>query len=157
MNESAGRSGRRSCAIWRHDSMHKAVPIVVLAALLTGCGDNKQESARTPAATATAAASAEPLAGYSEGVRKYYAGADPKAADDPNADPEVKYFQPPRPAETGLGGTITLTGANIGVKVETTVEDVKTVESGGKRYTAVGLKLKADGIAQLNSPLESAD
>src|SRR3954451_6348699 len=120
--------------------MHKAVPILAALVVLVGCGDSKPAATPAPKATATAAAAATaaPLAGYSEGVRKYYAGADPKAADDPTADAEVNYFQPPRPAETGLGGTITLTGANIGVKVETTVTGVKTIESAGKQYTAVG-------------------
>ena len=60
--------------------MHKAVPIFALVALLAGCGGDKQDPTPTPAATATATATVaadDPLAGYSEGVRKYYAGADP--------------------------------------------------------------------------------
>src|SRR4051812_18064368 len=114
--------------------MHKAVLILVLVALVAGCGDDKPEPTPTPSVTttATAAPTGDPLAGYSEGVRKYYAGADLAAPDDPNADPEVKYFQPPRPANAGLGETIRLTGSNIGVQVDVTATGVKQVEAGGK-------------------------
>jgi hypothetical protein len=122
---------------------------------LAGCGhDARPSSSATPEATATAAAN--PLAGYSEGVQKYYAGAQLDAADDPNADAEVKYFQPPMPAETSAGDAITLTGSNIGVRLQVTVSGVRTVRAGGKPYTAVDLRLENNGITVYQGVLENA-
>jgi hypothetical protein len=128
----------------------KALVILLLAAAAAGCGDSK------PPAATTATATADGLAGYSQGVRQYYAGAELDAADDPNADVEVQYFQPPRPAEAGVGETIALTGSNIGVLMQVTVTGVDTVEAGGERYTAVHLKLVNDGITVYDGELQSA-
>jgi hypothetical protein len=138
--------------------MRKAVPFLVLVALLAGCGNDKPAATPTPVATATATATDDPLAGYSEGVRKYYAGADLAAADDPNADAEVKYFQPPRPAEAKVGETITLTGGNIGVQTDVTVTKVDSIEVGGKPFTAVSLELDNDagGMTVFESEIKSA-
>jgi len=140
--------------------MHKAVPILALVALLAGCGDgDKQDPKPTPTATATATvAQDDPLAGYSEGVRNYYGGADPTAVDDPNADAEVRYFQPPRPGEAKLGEQIILTGANIGVETGVTVTKVDTVKVDGKDYAAVELALDngVGGITVLDTELKSA-
>jgi hypothetical protein len=129
-----------------------AVVILVLAAAVAGCGDSKKPAAATPTATATAT----DLAGYSQGVRDYYAGANLAAADDPNADAEEQYFQPPRPAESALGGTITLTGTNIGVRMRVTLTKLDAVSAGGKRYTAAHLRLVNDGITVYEGELKSA-
>src|SRR3954468_16717083 len=112
--------------------MRKAVLIFALAALLAGCGGNDQP---TPTPTATATSQAAPaedpgLADYTEGVRKYYAGADLAAAEQPGADAEQKYFQPPRPAQARFGEPIRLTGANIGLQANVTPTAIKTVEAG---------------------------
>jgi hypothetical protein len=132
----------------------KALVILVLAAgALAGCGDSKQPREAAPP---TATPAADGLAGYSEGVRKYYAGANLDAADDPNADAEVQYFQPPRPAEAAVGDTITLTGSNIGVRMRVTLTQVDTLRAGGKRFTAVHLRMLNDGITVYDGELKSA-
>ena len=140
--------------------MRKAVSIFALAALLAGCGGKDQPPPAPTATAATQAASAEDpaLAGYTEGVRRYYAGANLEAADQPGADAEEKYFQPPRPAQARLGETIRLTGANIGVQADVTPTAVKTVEAGGKRYTAVEVEIDndADGITVYEGELRQA-
>ncbi len=137
--------------------MHKAVFILALVALLAGCGGgDKPDPAPTATATATVA-EADPLAGYSDGVRDYYAGANPAAVDDPNADAEVRYFQPPRPGEAKLGEQIILTGANIGVETAVTVTKVDTVKVDGKDYVAVELELDngVGGITVLDTDLKT--
>src|SRR5262245_8849496 len=94
------------------------IPLLALA----GCGHDARPTS-SPAPTA-AATPADPLAAWSDGVRKYYAGAHLDAANDPNADAEVQYFQPPMPAETTAGDAITLTGSNIGVRLQVMVSKV---------------------------------
>ena len=140
--------------------MRKAVLIFALAALLAGCGDNdKQAPAPTATATTKAAPAEDPaLADYTEGVRKYYSGAELQAAGQPGADAEQKYFQPPRPAQARLGEKIRLTGANIGVQADVTPTAVKTVEAGGKQYTAVEVEIDndADGITVYDGELRMA-
>jgi hypothetical protein len=136
--------------------MRKAVPTLAVLVLLAGCGGGSKPA---PTATATASAAADKsLAGYSAGVRKYYTGAKPEAADDPNADAEERYFQPPRPAQVNLGETITLTGSNIGVQLGATATAIKTVRAGGKEYTAIELELDNDkgGITVYDGELKSA-
>jgi hypothetical protein len=142
--------------------MRKAVPILLLAAVLAaGCGDSGKSDAGAAAPTPSAAIPKPPsddaLAGYSEGVQRHYAGANLAAADDPNAGVEERYFQPPRPAEAGLGETIVLTGSNIGVQIAVTVDAVKRVEIDGTPYQTVELTLKnSDGITVLDGELKSA-
>jgi hypothetical protein len=129
--------------------MRKAVPFL-LAALLAGCGgSDKPEPTPAPAPA---------LAGYSAGVRAYYEGAQLDAADDPEADAEVKFFQPPRPAQARLGETIRLTGVNIGVQVDVTPTAVKTVSARGKDYTAVEVEVSNDagGITVYDGELRMA-
>jgi hypothetical protein len=128
--------------------------ISLLAAALAGCGHDAAPS--SPAAPKVSATRADPLAGYSQGVRKYYAGAQLDAADDPSADAEVQYFQPPKPAQTAAGDAITLTGSNIGVRMQVTVEGVRTVRAGGKAYTAVDLRMKNSGITVYQGELREA-
>jgi hypothetical protein len=141
--------------------MRKAVPILVLVAVFAGCGGDKPKPTPTPTPEVTATPTLAPdeaLAGYSKGVQEYYRGADLAAAEDPGADPEVKYFQPPRPGEAGLGETIRLTGSNIGVQVDVTPTAVKKVKAGGKEYTAVEVEFNndADGITVLDSEVANA-
>jgi hypothetical protein len=138
--------------------MHKSVLIFALAGVLSGCG-----GAHSPASTARSSppatsASKDPLAHFSEGVRRYYAGAQPDAADDPNADAEERYFQPPRPAQAKLGDAITLTGSNIGVQLAVTPTTLTTVTVGGKRFNAVEVELDNDdgGIAVYDGELRMA-
>src|SRR4051812_47220452 len=115
---------------------------LVLIAALTGCGSTERPRVATPTPTAD-----DSLAGYSEGVRTYYGGEHLDTGDDPNADVEAQYHQPPKPAEARLGGAITLTGSNIGVRMRVTVTAVHAVRAGGKRLTAVDLTLANTGIA----------
>ncbi|WP_028062229.1 hypothetical protein [Solirubrobacter soli] len=133
--------------------MRKLLLLIPLLAM-AGCGHDARPSS-SAAAKATATPTADPLAAYSEGVRKYYVGAQLDAADDPNADAEVKYFQPPMPAETTAGDAITLTGSNIGVRLRVTVSGVRTVRAGGKPYTAVDVRLKNDGITVYQGVLQN--
>ena len=67
----------------------------------------------------------------------------PEAEEGSIEDVEAEYHQPPKPAEAGLGETITLTGTNIGVRLRVTVTGVKRVSS----YLAVELALENTGIA----------
>lgn len=62
---------------------------------------------------------------------------------DSEIDIEVEYHQPPSPPEAGVGDTITLTGTNIGVRLEVDVKRIRTTE----RYTYVDLALVNTGIA----------
>jgi hypothetical protein len=126
--------------------------IPLLAATVAGCGQSTPDAAPAPRTAATP----DQLAGYSDGVRKYYTGARLSAADAPDADAEEKYFQPPRPAQAGLGRSITLTGANIGVRMKVTVTAVETVHEGGETYSAVDLRLKSTGITIYDGELRSA-
>jgi hypothetical protein len=135
--------------------MRKLLLLIPLLAA-AGCGhDARPSSSAAPEATATPAA-ANPLAGYSEGVRKYYDGAQLDAADDPSADAEVQYFQPPMPAKTAAGDAITLTGSNIGVRMRVTVSGTHAVHVKGKPYTAVDVKLENIGITVYQGELRQA-
>jgi hypothetical protein len=128
--------------------------IPLVAAALAGCGhDTAPSPSPAPKASATPV---DPLAGYPEGVRKYYAGAQLDAADDPSADAEVQYFQPPKPAQTAAGDAITLTGTNIGVRMRVTVEGVRTLHAGGEAYTAVDLRMNNSGITVYQGELREA-
>jgi hypothetical protein len=138
--------------------MRKYLLLISLLAVTAGCGHDDRPAASTPAPTSAPpkAAAQDPLAAYSEGVRKYYVGADLAAADDPSADAEVQYFQPPRPAETKAGDAITLTGSNIGVRMKVTVSGVHPVRVAGKPYTAVDVRLDNTGITVYQGELRSA-
>jgi hypothetical protein len=135
--------------------MRKLLVIAVLALLIVGCGSKQAEKTPAPAATKAAQeldehghdlalAEKESLDGYSQGVRDYY-GDDVAVGKtgDQEMDVEIEYHQPPRPAEAAVGDTITLTGTNIGVRLEVKVTKVSDV--GDK--TAVHLDLNNNGIA----------
>jgi len=131
--------------------MRKLIVIAFLL-VLAGCGGHDDP----PRPTATPTASAEPeaeheLEGYSQGVRDYYGEAH-EHADGETGDIEAEYHQPPKPAEAGLGETITLTGTNIGVRMEVTVTDV---ERAGDNV-AVHLHMENTGITVYEAPLEHA-
>ncbi|HWK27579.1 MAG TPA: hypothetical protein VNS09_13510 [Solirubrobacter sp.] len=126
--------------------MHKWVTTIALAALIAGCGDKAATSDPTPAPRATG------LEGYSKGVRDYYVSLAPAPPDDEHAAIEAEYHQPPKPAEAPLGGTITLTGTNIGVRLRATVKRVEPVGD----HTAVQLALENTGITVYEGPLREA-
>jgi hypothetical protein len=128
--------------------MRNAVLIPLLAAALTACGGSDKPPA-TPTPTATPA---DALAGYSEGVRSYYGGA----AADPHGGVEAEYHQPPKPAEATVGEPITLTGSNIGVRMDVTVTGTRTVRVSGEAYTAVELELESTGITVYEGELRNA-
>ena len=114
----------------------------------------RQRSCDTPTPTPTpTAAEADALEGYSQGVKDFY-GTDvhPETEEGSVEDVEAEYHQPPKPAEAGLGETITLTGSNIGVRMRVTVTGVKRVSS----YQAVELELESTGITNYEGPISSA-
>jgi hypothetical protein len=137
--------------------MRKLLGTVLLAVLLAGCGEKKQAATTTPEAKATATATAtkreDPdLAGYSQGVKDYYVEIHNEPTGDAETDIETEYHQPPRPAQAGLGETITLTGTNIGIRLRATVTKVERVGS----HTAVHVKLRNTGITVYEAPLQNA-
>lgn len=124
--------------------MRRLIALATLL-LLAGCGSE-------PAPRPAAAKPANPYAVYSDGVRAFYGDAPVVSDGDPETDVEIEYHQPPKPAETSVGQTITLTGTNIGVRMEVRVERVRTVGS----QVAVDLALHNTGIAVYEGPLASA-
>jgi hypothetical protein len=142
------------------------VAITVLAALVAGCGSEERAATSPPAPTATAADSPEHEAphgfepGHTAAVRRYY--GEPHEHDGENASIEAKFHQPPKPATGGIGDTIVLTGTNIGVRVRATVTgvsepaEVERRARPGKRWLAVGLRLRVTGIAILEDQLRQA-
>jgi hypothetical protein len=126
--------------------------VIACLLLLAGCGgdDDPPRATATPTASAEAEAEHE-LEGYSQGVRDYY-GTPHEHADSEAGNVEAEYHQPPMPAEAGLGETITLTGTNIGVRMEVTVTDVERVGDN----VAVHLHMENTGITVYESPLENA-
>jgi hypothetical protein len=134
--------------------MRKPFFLIALLAL-AGCGAKAPTDAATPAPTIAAEPAAD-LSGWPEGVRSYYAGAHLDAADDPSADAEEQYFQPPMPAETEAGDAITLTGSNIGVRMRVTVSGAHPVRVKGKPFTAVDVRLENTGITIYEGELRQA-
>jgi len=131
--------------------MRNLLGVLALAALLAGCGSDSKTSEPKPTATATATAEPEgahDLDGYSEGVKAYY-GASHAHGDGV----EEEYHQPPMPPETALGGPITLTGSNIGVRLVVTA--TKVGREGD--FTAVELDLQNTGIANYESTFRNAE
>jgi hypothetical protein len=133
-------------------------PLLAVAALalvmVAGCGsDKKAEPSPTASPTPVATRAEDPdLAGYSQGVKDYYVEIHNEPTGDAETDVEIEYHQPPRPAEAGLGESITLTGTNIGIRQKVTV--TKVDRAGG--YTAVHLKLENTGITVYEAPLRNA-
>jgi hypothetical protein len=138
--------------------------IAVVAALAAGCGsgdDQESAAARTTVATPAPTASPEPGTGHgfekghSRAVREYYGDVH-----GPEAGVEGEYHQPPSPATGGIGDTITLTGANIGVRFDVTVtgliDPATTAQRPreGMRYVGVGLQMVSTGITILDDELD---
>jgi len=138
--------------------MRKLLSMVMLAALVVGCGGDEAPQAGS---TVTPAAAEEhqgethelDLEGYSQGVKDYYGGAHKHDPDDELASIEAEYHQPPKPAEANLGEAIELTGTEIGVRFRVTPTDVKPLNDD---LMAVYLNLKSTGIAIYERPLEQA-
>jgi hypothetical protein len=147
--------------------------IVALGILVAGCGsDDPPPAASGPTPEPVADVQeeehghadeprGEPFEkGHSRAVREFYGGGEAPVA--PESDIEAEYHQPPRPATGKIGDTITLTGTNIGVRLETTVTELldplqaARPPHSGKRYVGIGLELESTGIAIHDSPLESA-
>jgi hypothetical protein len=76
----------------------------------------------------------------------------PQQAPVTHEDIESEYHKPPSPARSALGGTITLTGTNIGIRQKVTVTGVSQT---GK-WLAVQLRLENTGITNYEGPLRSA-
>jgi hypothetical protein len=135
--------------------MRKLLAGALLVLTFSACGDKDgaPEPRTTPAPAATTAADSHDLDGYSEGVKAYYgADAHPEAEPGSIEDVESEYHQPPKPAEAKLGETITLTGSNIGVRLDVTVEQVRRVDD----YLAVDVALDSTGITNYEGPFENA-
>jgi hypothetical protein len=135
--------------------MRKLLVALAVAALFAGCGDNDNDpaaKAATPAPSAPAERHELDLEGYSEGVQRYYGGARPHEGGDDLASVEAEYHQPPEPPEASAGETITLTGTNIGVRMEVTLKSVKPSAD----RTEVRLRLENTGIAVYEGPLQHA-
>ena len=138
--------------------MRSLFAVAVLAlSMLAGCGSSEKRAEPTPTATPTATPAPEraedpDLAGYSQGVKDYYVEIHNEPTGDAETDVEIEYHQPPRPAEAGLGESITLTGTNIGIRQKVTVTKVDRVGD----YTAVHLKLENTGITVYEAPLRNA-
>jgi hypothetical protein len=129
--------------------------IAVLAVLSVGCGsgDGAPAAATALTATPTPTVTPEPEAehdfekGHSRAVREYYGDVH-----GPEAGVEAEYHQPPRPAAGGIGDTITLTGTNIGVRLDVTVTGLIDPATAarrpreGMRYVGVGLRTVSTGI-----------
>jgi hypothetical protein len=141
--------------------LRRFAPAALLALLLAwtaACGSG--EPAPTAATPAAEHAEEEPHVdfepGHSEAVRDYYGDihvhAAPEESDGITLDSEEEYRQPPRPASGGIGDTITLTGTNLGVRMDVTVTGVET----GDRFTTVGLGLANTGIAIFDAQIKSA-
>jgi len=137
--------------------MRLRTPVLLLLGLaLAGCGsdDPPAETAATPAPAAHEEEAHAPRfePGHSKAVRAYYGDAHaheaPAAEDGLTLDSEADYHQPPQPATGGVGDTITLTGTNLGVRMDVTVTGVRTV----KGRTVVRLRLTNSGIAIFESP-----
>ncbi len=120
--------------------------ILLLAAVLAGCGDSKPttEAATPTPAPPAPSATADPLEGYSQGVKDFYAGVPVGEFPD---NTEEAFHQPPKPPEAGMDETITLTGTNLGIRMKVTVTGTETVRVGSERYEAVSLRLENTGVA----------
>ena len=139
--------------------MRNSLILFAFVVILAGCGgdnDDPAPQASTPAAeeerTEDGKVHEPDLAGASEGVKKYYGDAHVDQGGDESADVEAEYHQPPQPPVVGLGETITLTGSNIGIRQEVTLDRVKRA---GNR-TEVTLSLENTGIAVYEAPLQNA-
>ncbi len=139
--------------------MRTLLASALLVLVFGACGNDKDAATKPtptpPPADATAppaAEEADDLEGYSQGVKDYYGGSHPVAEEGSPESVEVEYHQPPKPAEAGMGETITLTGTNIGVRLRVTVTGVKRVS----KYLAVDLAFESTGITNYEGPFESA-
>ncbi|MDA0184586.1 hypothetical protein OJ997_30065 [Solirubrobacter phytolaccae] len=133
--------------------MRNRIGVLALAALLAGCGSDNKTDEPTPSATAAAeqAAGGHDLDGYSEGVKKFY--GEPHAHEGEGGDVEAEYHQPPLPPETALGGPITLTGSNIGVRL--VMKPTELSREGD--FTVVEFEAENTGIANFEGAFRNAE
>lgn len=134
--------------------MRKVLGVLVLAAMLAGCGDSDSKTDEpTPSATAAAEqeAGGHDLEGYSEGVTAFY--GKPHVHEGEGGDVEAEYHQPPMPPETALGGPITLTGSNIGVRMVMTA----TKLSRERDFTVIEFEAENTGIANFEGAFQNAE
>lgn len=136
--------------------MRNLLGVLALALLLAGCGSDDKTDAPTPSPVATAETEAEAhgghdLDGYSEGVKDFY--GEPHTHEGEGGDVEAEYHQPPMPPETALGGPITLTGSNIGVRMVLT--PTKLDREGD--FTVVELTAENTGIANFEGAFRNAE
>ncbi len=125
--------------------MKTLLTIALSATVLAGCGDSKPKTdAATPSTAVSPAATADPLEGYSQGVRDFYKGVPVGEFPD---NTELAFHQPPKPPEAGIGETITLTGTNLGIRMKVTVTGTEAVTAGSERYQAVNLRIESAGVA----------
>jgi hypothetical protein len=124
--------------------MRKLMFVALAVLAVAGCGGQG-----SPKATATA-----DDGGYSQAVKDYYGDADahPETEAGTTEAVEAEYHQPPKPAQAGLGETITLTGTNIGVRLRVTVTGVKRVGD----HQAVELALESTGITNYQGEFANA-
>ena len=138
--------------------------IAVFATLAAGCGsgdDQEPAAAATPVATPAPTTSPEAEAedpyepGHSRAVREYY--GDVHTVEEGGV--EAEYHQPPHPATGRIGDTITLTGTNIGVRMDATVTGLVDPAPAarepreGMRFVGVDVRLESTGITILDDLL----
>jgi hypothetical protein len=112
--------------------MLRLTTLTLIAIALTACGSEK------PRAAPASDAALEALGSQS------------------HESVEEEYDQPPKPRRAGMGQTITLTGTNIGVRLQATVTGVERVRVNAKPYVAVDLNLENTGIAVHDDELRGA-
>jgi len=144
--------------------------LALLALAVLGCGSDepsRSESAPAPEPPAATEAPADEEGhgfepGHSQAVRDYY-GVPHSHEDDGVGDTEAEYHQPPRPATGRIGDPITLTGSNLGVRMQVTVTGVVDPVAGvsrparaGRRHLGIGLRVRNTGVAIFESDLRAA-
>jgi hypothetical protein len=141
--------------------------IAVLVAVTAGCGSSEGEQVSSAAPTPTPTPTPEPTPqleehhrfekGHTRAVREYYGDTH-----GPEGGIEAEYHQPPMPPTGRIGDTITLTGTNVGVrldvKVTGLVDPATAARSArdGMRYVGVALQTDNTGITIHDDTFDNA-